>query len=153
VPTFVPVAELPDCVGRELPPSDWLKITQARVNEFADATNDHQFIHVDRLKATLTPFRGTIAHGFLTLSLVSHLNYQYALVPEGTTMAVNYGANRLRFIEAVRVGKRIRSRQTVADVTEKKPGQWLVTTSVEIEIEGRKRPALAIELLALFYVK
>lgn len=153
MPKFVPVAELPEWKGKALPASSWFKITQKRVNQFADATNDHQFIHVNRLKAKFTPFRGTVAHGFLSLSLLSHLNEEHIIVPEGTKMSVNYGANKLRFIAPVRVGKRIRSHQTIKDVTEKKPGQWLLTIDVSVEIEDEDKPALVAEMLALFIVK
>ena len=153
MPAFVPLAELPNYVGRVLPPSDWFKITQDRVNQFADATNDHQFIHVNRLKAKFTPFGGTVAHGFLSLSLLSHLNEQHIIVPEGTKMSVNYGSNKLRFLAPVRVGKRIRSHQTIKDIHEKKPKQWLITIDVSVEIEGEDKPALIAEMLALFIVK
>ncbi|MDJ0760935.1 MAG: MaoC family dehydratase [Woeseiaceae bacterium] len=153
MPQFVKVEDLPGYVGKQLEPSDWLKITQDRVNQFADATNDHQFIHVNRIKAKFTPFRGTIAHGFLSLSLLSHLNEQHIIVPEGTKMSVNYGSNKLRFLSPVRVGKRIRSHQRVVDITEKSPGQWLLTVDVSVEIEGEEKPALIAEMLALFIVK
>ena len=153
MPQFVPVSELPEYVGKTLAPSDWFKITQDRVNQFADATNDHQFIHVNRLKAKFTPFRGTVAHGFLSLSLLSHLNEQHIIVPEGTKMSVNYGSNKLRFLAPVRVGKRIRSHQAIKDIQEKKPGQWLITIDVSVEIEGEDKPALIAEMLALFIVK
>ena len=153
MPLIVPVDELPQMVGRQMEPSDWLKITQERVNQFADATNDHQFIHVNRLKAKFTPFGGTIAHGFLSLSLLSYLNEQQTVVPEGTKMAVNYGSNKMRFLKPVRVGKRIRSHQKIIDVTEKKPNQWLITTDVSVEIEKEDTPALITEMLALFIVK
>ena len=153
MPNFVKVEDLPGYVGKQLPPSDWLKITQDRVNQFADATNDHQFIHVSRIKAKFTPFGGTIAHGFLSLSLLSHLNEQHIIVPEGTQISVNYGANKLRFLAPVRVGKRIRSHQRVVDIHEKKPGQWLLTVDVSVEIEGEDKPALVAEMLALFILK
>ncbi len=153
MPQFVKVEDLPGFIGKQLEPSDWLKITQDRVNQFADATNDHQFIHVNRIKAKFTPFGGTIAHGFLSLSLLSHLNEQHIIVPEGTKMSVNYGSNKLRFLAPVRVGKRIRSHQRVVDITEKKPGQWLLTVVVSVEIEGEEKPALIAEMLALFIVK
>ncbi len=153
MPKFVKVEELPGYVGKQLEPSDWIKITQDRVNQFADATNDHQFIHVNRIKARFTPFGGTIAHGFLSLSLLSFLNEQNIIVPEGTKMTINYGSNKLRFLSPVRVGKRIRSHQRVVDITEKKPGQWLVTVDVSVEIEGQDKPALVAETLALFIVK
>ena len=153
MPQFVKVEDLPGYAGKQLPPSDWLKITQDRVNQFADATNDHQFIHVSRIKAKFTPFGGTIAHGFLSLSLLSHLNEQHIVVPEGTKISVNYGCNRLRFLAPVRVGKRIRSHQRVVDIREKKPGQWLLTIDVSVEIEGEETPALVAEMLALFILK
>jgi acyl dehydratase len=145
--------ELPSMVGKELEPSPWLEITQERVNQFADATNDHQFIHVDLEKAKQTPFGGTIAHGFLSLSLLSYLNAQNAIVPEGLVMGINYGSDKVRFLAPVNVGKRIRSRQKVLEVTEKKPGQWLIKTHVTVEIDGEETPALVAEILSLYIVQ
>ena len=133
-------------------PSDWLEITQERVNQFADATNDHQFIHVKPLKAKLTPFGGTIAHGFLSLSLITFLMTENAPVPKGLRMTINYGSDKVRYIAPVRVGKRIRARQKIAEITEKKPGQWLVKTEVTIEIEGEDKPALIAEILMMHFV-
>jgi acyl dehydratase len=150
--TSIRVEELPSLVGRQLEPSDWLQITQARVNQFADATNDHQFIHVKPLRAKFTPFRGTIAHGFLVLSLVSYLVQQHALRPEGLKMALNYGSDKVRFLKPVRVGKRIRARQKIIDVSEKKPGHWLIKTEITIDIEHEDTPALVAELLAMYVV-
>jgi len=144
--------ELPGLVGKELEPSPWLEITQERVNQFADATNDHQFIHVDPDKAAKTPFGGPIAHGFLSLSLLSHLNAQNALVPENMVMGVNYGSDKVRYLAPVRVGKRIRSHQKVLEVIEKKPGQWLMKSDVSVEIEGEKTPALVAEILSMMVV-
>lgn len=144
--------ELPGLVGKELEPSPWLEITQERVNQFADATNDHQFIHVDPDKAAETPFGGPIAHGFLSLSLLSHLNAQNALVPENMVMGVNYGSDKVRYLAPVRVGKRIRSHQKVLEVIEKKPGQWLMKSDVSVEIEGEKTPALVAEILSMMVV-
>ena len=138
--------------GTEIEPSDWLEITQKRVNQFADATNDHQFIHVKPLKAKLTPFRGTIAHGFLSLSLLTHLMSQNTPVPEGLKMTINYGSDKVRYLAPVRVGKRIRALQEVVDANEKKPGQWLVKTAVTIEIEGEDKPALIAEVLMMHFV-
>ncbi|MDX1515889.1 MAG: MaoC family dehydratase [Woeseiaceae bacterium] len=152
MPTTVPVSELPMLAGRQLPPSSWLKITQKRINQFADATNDHQFIHVSRIKAALTPFRRPIAHGFLSLSLLTHLNSEQAIVPEGVKMALNYGSDRMRFLAPVKVGKRIRSHQTISTVSEKKPGHWLVKIDVSIEIEGEDTPALVAEMLVMYIV-
>ena len=140
-------------VGKELEPSPWLEITQERVNQFADATNDHQFIHVDLEKAKQTPFGGTIAHGFLSLSLLSYLNAQNAIVPEGLVMGINYGSDKVRFLAPVNVGKRIRSRQKVLEVTEKKPGQWLIKTHATVEIDGEETPALVAEILSLYIVQ
>ncbi len=145
--------ELPGLVGRELEPSPWLEITQERVNQFADATNDHQFIHVDREKAKQTPFGGTIAHGFLSLSLLSYLNAQNAILPEGLVMGINYGSDKVRFLAPVSVGKRIRSRQKILEVTEKKPGQWLIKTDVSVEIDGEETPALVAEILSMYIVQ
>ena len=145
--------ELPSMVGKELEPSPWLEITQERVNQFADATNDHQFIHVDLEKAKQTPFGGTIAHGFLSLSLLSYLNAQNAIVPEGLVMGINYGSDKVRFLAPVNVGKRIRSRQKVLAITEKKPGQWLIKTHVTVEIDGEETPALVAEILSLYIVQ
>ncbi len=145
--------EFAKLVGRELEPSPWLKITQERVNQFADATNDQQFIHVDLEKAKQTPFRGTIAHGFLSLSLLSYLNAQNGIVPEGLVMGINYGSDKVRFLAPVSVGKRIRSRQKILEVTEKKPGQWLIKTDVSVEIEGEETPALIAEILSMYVVQ
>ena len=149
----IKAAELPGMVGKELEPSPWLEITQERVNQFANATNDHQFIHVDLEKAKQTPFGGTIAHGFLSLSLLSYLNAQTAIVPEGLVMGINYGSDKVRFLAPVSVGKRIRSRQKILEVTEKKPGQWLIKTDVSVEIDGEETPALVAEILSMYIVQ
>jgi acyl dehydratase len=145
--------ELPSFIGQELEPSSWLEITQERVNQFADATNDHQFIHIDEEKAALTPFRGTIAHGFLTLSLVVFLTAEKARKVEGTVMAINYGSDKVRFLAPVRVGSRIRARQVLMAAEEKNPGQWLTKTMVTIEIENQEKPAMIAESLAMLIVK
>lgn len=144
--------ELPSLVGKELEPSPWLEITQERVDQFAEATNDFQFIHVDPEKAAQTPFGGPIAHGFLSLSLLSYLNAHSAIVPEDTVMGINYGSDKVRYLMPVRVGKRIRSRQTVLEVTEKNPGQWLIRNAVTVDIEGEETPALVAEILSMMVV-
>ena len=144
--------DLPSLIGKELDPSPWLEITQERVNQFAEATNDHQFIHVDPEKAAKTPFGGPIAHGFLSLSLLSYLNAQSAVVPENLVMGVNYGSDKIRYLMPVRVGKRIRSHQKVLEVTEKKPGNWLLKVQVTVEIEGEETPALIAEILSMLVV-
>lgn len=144
--------DLPTLVGRELEPSPWFEITQERVNQFAEATNDHQFIHVDPERAAKTPFGGPIAHGFLSLSLLSYLNAQSAVLPEGLVMGINYGSDKVRYLMPVRVGKRIRSRQKILEVTEKNPGQWLMKTAVTVEVEDEKTPALVAEILSMYVV-
>ena len=148
----IEVSRLPELVGKELEPSDWLEITQDRVNQFADATNDHQFIHVDAEKASQTPFGGTIAHGYLTLSLLSYFSAQSGILPEGLVMAVNYGSDKVRYLAPVAVGARVRAHQKIAEVSEKKPGQWLIKTNFTIEIEGVETPALVAEILGLYIV-
>lgn len=122
---YVPVAQLKDYVGKELGRSEWLTIDQARINLFAEATGDHQFIHVDPVKAAQTPFGSTIAHGFLSLSLMPKLLEDILIMPEGLKMAVNYGLDSVRFIQPVKVNSKVRLNVTLTDVTEKKPGQWL----------------------------
>jgi acyl dehydratase len=144
--------DLPGLVGKELEPSPWLEITQERVNQFAEATNDFQFIHVDAERAAETPFGGTVAHGFLSLSLLSYLNEQSAIMPEGLLMGINYGSDKVRYLMPVRVGKRIRSRQTVLAVEEKNPGQWLIKTACTVDIEGEETPALVAEILSMMIV-
>jgi acyl dehydratase len=147
---FIKPVDMASLVGQEFEPSSWLEITQQRVDQFADATNDHQFIHVDPEKAAATPFGGPIAHGYLTLSLLSFLTAENMRVPEGLVMAINYGSDRVRFIQPVPVGSRVRARQKVLEVTEKNPGQFLVKSRITIEIEHAERPALIADALGLF---
>lgn len=148
----VKLADLPSLVGKTLEPSDWFEITQERVNQFADATNDHQFIHVKPLKAKFTPLGGTVAHGFLTLSLLTHLMTDSVPIPEKHRMTLNYGSDKVRYLAPVRVGKRIRAHQTIVDITEKKPKHWLMKTEVSVEIEGEDTPALVAEMLMMHIV-
>ncbi|CJK92265.1 Probable enoyl-CoA hydratase 1 [Streptococcus pneumoniae] len=145
----VPVAQLKGYIGKELGHSEWLTIDQQRVDRFADCTGDHQFIHVDPEKAAQTPFGGTIAHGFLSLSLLPMLSGDLLVVPEGTRMGVNYGLDSLRFIQPVRVGSRVRLGLTLIDAHEKNPGQWLLKARAVMEIEGSEKPAYIAETLAL----
>ena len=149
---YISTSELPALVGRDLGTSDWMEITQERVNEFADATNDHQFIHVDLEKAKASPFGGTIAHGFLTLSLITHLLTEHMVVPKNTAITINYGSDKVRFLKPVGVGQRIRAKQRLLEVTEKKPGQWLMKMNVTIEIEAEETPALIAEILFMHIV-
>jgi acyl dehydratase len=146
-------SDFPTLIGTDLEPSSWMEITQERVNQFADATNDHQFIHVEPEKAAQTPFGGPIAHGFLTLSLTVCLTEENALKPEGLIMGINYGSDKVRFIQPVRVGSRIRAHQKILDATEKHPGQWLIKTAVTIEIENIEKPAMIAETLSMLVVK
>ena len=148
----MPLATLEEIRGRigsEIGVSGWIAIGQERVEEFADATEDRQFIHVDPDAAARTPFGGTIAHGFLTLSLLSRMGVEAMLLPEGTRMAINYGLDRVRFLAPVRSGKRVRGRFTLDSVEEKGPGQILLRHSVTVEIEGEDKPALSAVWLAL----
>jgi acyl dehydratase len=149
----VSVGELPSLVGSELGVSDWLLIDQDRVNAFADATLDHQFIHVDLDRAAMTPFGGTIAHGFLTLSLLPHFLQSAAVPVEGTVMAINYGADKVRFLQPVKVGSRVRARAVLTSVDERRPGQWLLKETVTVEIEGEQKPAMVAEALMLYFVQ
>jgi len=148
----VPVAQLQDYVGKELGRSDWLTIDQNRINQFAECTGDHQFIHVDPVKAKLTPFGGTIAHGFLSLSLIPVLLESLMLVPQGMKMAVNYGLDSVRFIQPVKVDSRVRLAAKVLDITEKRPGQWLIKIEATLEIDGEQKPAYIAESLSLCFV-
>ena len=139
-------------VGDEVGVSAWIAIDQSRIDAFADATEDHQFIHVDRETAAQTPFGGTIAHGFLSLSLLSRMGAEAMLLPEGLTMAVNYGFDRVRFLAPVKSGKRVRGRFVLDSIHEKAPGQLLMRHSVTVEIEGEDKPALTAEWLGLLFV-
>jgi acyl dehydratase len=145
----VPIEELKTRVGEETGKSDWFAIDQNRIDKFADATMDHQWIHVDPDSAAMGPFGTTIAHGFLTQSLLSYLTLESMLVPSGALMYINYGSNKVRFINPVKVGSRIRTVCVLKEVKEKAPGQVLVTNSVTVEIEGEEKPALIAELLTL----
>ena len=149
----ISTADLPKLVGTELQPSDWFEITQDRVNEFANATKDHQFIHVDIQRAKASPFGGTIAHGFLTLSLLTHLLSEQMVLPENTVMTINYGSDKIRYLKPVAVGQRIRAKQLLAEANEKKTGQWLMKLNVTVEIEGEETPALIAEILFMHFVE
>lgn len=149
---FVPVAELKNYVGKELGHSDWVTIDQNRINQFAECTGDHQFIHVDPERAKQTPFGSTIAHGFLSLSLIPKLIEGLLVLPEGAKMVVNYGLDSVRFIQPVKVDSRVRLAVKVVDVNEKNPGQWLIKALCTLEIEGQQKPAYIAESLSLCFV-
>lgn len=146
------IAEIRSRIGGEVGVSGWITIDQARIDQFAGATEDRQFIHVDQAAAAQTPFGGTIAHGFLSLSLLSRMGAEAMLLPEGVKMAVNYGLDRVRFLAPVRCGKRVRGRFTLDSVEEKAPGQVLLRHSVTVEIEGEDKPALHAVWLTLIVV-
>src|SRR6478672_11350775 len=138
------VAELKELIGQEIGVSEWLEITQERVNQFADATGDHQYIHVDPERAKTTFFGGTVAHGYLTLSLIPYLSSMKASgvkVSLGGRMGVNYGLNKVRFISPVRVGKRIRMRSKLVAVDEIGDRAVQMTSEQTIEVEGEEKPA------------
>jgi acyl dehydratase len=146
----VKFAELPTLQGQEVGVSDWLLIDQDRVNLFADATGDHQWIHVDVERAKATPFLGgTIAHGYLTLSLIPYLA-SGMLTVEGVTHGINYGSEKVRFISMVHVGKRVRLRQKLLSA-EPKSGGWLLKNEMTMEIEGADKPAMIAETLSLVF--
>lgn len=142
-------------IGKEVGLSDWVVIDQKRINQFADCTEDHQWIHVDVGKAAKGPFGKTIAHGFLTLSLISALSSCIRLPMEGlqVQMAINYGLNKVRFLNPVPVNSKIRSRVTLAEMEEKGPGRVLMTYRHTIEIEGQDKPACIADHLAMLFFK
>lgn len=147
-----PLSEIVSKIGVSLGVSDWIEVDQQRISAFADATEDRQFIHVDPSLAAQTPFGGTIAHGFLSLSLLSRMAADVMLVPETTRMAVNYGLDRVRFLSPVRSGKRVRGQFTLDSAEEKAPGQLLLKHTVTVEIEGEERPALTAQWLGLIFI-
>ncbi|MDH4020321.1 MAG: MaoC family dehydratase [Xanthomonadales bacterium] len=148
----ISIEDFKNSAGAELGPSDWLLIDQERINRFADATNDHQFIHVDPKKAAATPFGTTIAHGFLSLSILPHLLAQIIPIPDGIVMGINYGADRVRFSLPVKVDSRVRASARIEKVSARSGGQFMVKTKVTLEIENRKRPAVVADILSLYVV-
>jgi acyl dehydratase len=149
----VPVEKLEDHVDQQLGTSGWVVIDQDRINSFADVTLDHQFIHIDTEKAKATPFGTTIAHGYLSLSLVSHFLSECGIMPQGTVMAINYGSDKVRFLQPVAVDSKVRGHGKLLEVSEKSPGQYLVKIGVSVEIEGQEKPALVAEVLTMFIVQ
>ena len=150
----MPVARLDDIqgkVGTEIGVSPWIEIDQKAIDIFADVTGDHQFIHVDPELAKQTPFGGTVAHGFLTLALLSQMAAGVMYVPDTLKMAVNYGFEKVRFIAPVRSGSRVRGRFTLTRMEEKKPGQWQFLHAVTVEIEGEDRPALQADWIGMIF--
>ena len=151
----MPVATLDEIrskVGQEVGVSDWLTVDQAAIDMFADVTQDHQFIHVDPEAAAKTPFGGTIAHGFLTLSLLSRMAADAMLRPAEVRMGVNYGLEKVRFLAPVRSGKRVRGRFRLDRFEEKSPGRWQFQHTVTVEIEDEDKPALIAEWIGMIFV-
>mgnify|MGYP000278550626 CR=1 FL=1 len=124
---------------------------QEQINQFADCTLDHQFIHVDEEKAKETPFGTTIAHGFLSLSMLAHFSTSFNVVIEGKYMEMNYGFDKVRFIAPVKVDSRIRAKSKILDIVEKKPGQFMMISEVTIEIEGEEKPACVAETVTRLF--
>ena len=150
---FINASQLQDYVGKEVGLTDWIEVDQERINQFADATGDHQYIHLDAERAAQTPFGTTIAHGFLTLSLLSMLSGMGGgLKLENTVMGINYGLDKVRFLNPVKSGAKIRARFELASAEEKKPGNYLLKHNVTVEIDGEDKPALIAEWLGMTVV-
>ncbi|KAA1194160.1 MaoC family dehydratase [Pseudohalioglobus sediminis] len=145
----VPKEELVNEIGKKFAPGDWVVLDQERINTFADCTEDHQFIHIDEEKAKQTPFGGTIAHGFLTLSMLVKMVEGIGVAPENVVMGVNYGFDKVRFLAPVRAGKRVRAHVEVLDVTAKDDNRFLIKQGISVEIEGEQTPALVAEWLSM----
>ena len=139
-------------IGEEVGVSSWILVDQPRIDAFADATDDRQFIHIDPKAARQTPFGGTVAHGFLSLSLLSRMGAEAMLLPDSLKMAINYGLDRVRFLAPVLAGSRVRGRFRLDSVEEKAPGQVLMRHTVTVEIEGEAKPALTAEWLGLMFL-
>jgi acyl dehydratase len=151
----MPVAnfeEIKASIGTEIGVSDWIPVDQKAIDTFADVTGDHQFIHVDPEAAAKTPFGGTVAHGFLTLSLLSQMAAGVMLIPPTIKMAVNYGFEKVRFIAPVRSGRSVRGRFILVSIDEKRPGQWQFLHHVTVEIEGEDKPALTADWIGMIFV-
>ena len=144
-----PPAALAGLVGTEVGVSRWILVDQARIDAFAEITEDRQFIHIDPVAAAKTPFGGTIAHGFLTLSLLSAMTYDAVPPLEGVVMGVNYGFDKVRFLAPVPSGSKVRGRFRLASAEDKGGGRWLLKHEVTVEIEGGDKPALVAEWLGM----
>lgn len=150
---LINASQIQDYVGKEVGLTDWIEVDQERINQFADATGDHQYIHLDAERAAQTPFGTTIAHGFLTLSLLSMLSGMGGgLKLENTVMGINYGLDKVRFLNPVKSGAKIRARFVLASAEEKKPGNYLLKHNVTVEIDGEDKPALIAEWLGITVV-
>jgi acyl dehydratase len=153
MPKVINSNEIADFIGYQAEPTDWHQITQDQINQFADCTLDHQFIHVDEEKAKATPFGSTIAHGFLSLSMLSHFAENFSVIIDGFYMGLNAGFDKVRFLQPVTVDSRIRAHAKTLTIEEKKPGQFRFCTEVTIEIEGDNTPALVAQWISVQMVK
>ena len=150
----VNIEDIADFLGKEVGLTDWIEINQAQINNFADATGDHQYIHVDEDRAAETPFGATIAHGFLTLSLLSKLSSMNGGIKlKNSVMGINYGLDKVRFVSPVKVNSRVRARFELISAEEKKPKHYLLKHNVTVEIEGVEKPALIAEWLGMTVVQ
>ena len=147
------VDQLNDYIGEEVGISEWLLVDQERINQFADATGDHQYIHVDSERAAQTPFATTIAHGFLTMSLMVLMGYEGSTKLKNSVMGINYGFDKLRFINPVKVNSKIRGRFRLISAEEKNTNQWLLKHNITVEIAGEEKPALVAEWLGMTVVE
>ncbi len=145
--------EIAQYVDYQAEPTPWHTVTQAQINQFADCTLDQQFIHTDPEAAKATPFGSTIAHGFLTLSMLSHFAENYSLMIEGFYMGLNAGFDKVRFLQPVKVDSRVRAHAKTLSIEEKKPGQFRINTEVTVEIEGCDTPALVAQWISMQMVK
>jgi acyl dehydratase len=141
--------EVEQFVGHQSEPSAWFMVTQEQINQFADCTLDQQFIHVDPLAAKEGPFGTTIAHGFLTLSMLTHFAESFSIIIEGAHTLLNYGFDKVRFLTPVKVDSRVRASAIFADIEEKNPGQFVVKMKITVEIDGETKPALIAEWITL----
>ena len=148
----VPASEMVNQKGIKFEPGPWITLDQERINQFADVTDDHQFIHIDQEKAAQTPFGGTIAHGFLTLSMLVKMTEGEGIIPENVVMGINYGFDKVRFLAPVRAGKRVRAHRELLSVDQKDDNRFLLKHAVTVEIEGEETPALVAEWLGMMVV-
>lgn len=150
MPIPVPVDKLLEMAGHQAGPSDWMVVDQDRIDRFADATEDHQYIHVDPERAAATPLGTTIAHGYLTLSLLPRLDADMSLVPEGARWTFNYGLDKVRFLQPVASGSRVRLRTRILEVNRRSGGRIVLKSEATVEIEGHAKPALVAETIYMF---
>jgi len=141
--------EIEQYIGYQADATPWFTVTQESINSFADCTLDHQFIHVDPERAKQTPFGTTIAHGFLSLSMLSHFAEDFGMVIDGCYMGINYGFDKVRFLNPVPVDSKVRGRFVVKSAEEKRPGQFLITYEVTVEIDGIEKPALIADWMGM----